>query len=170
MDGLTLREMTATDGVAVLSIFSEGIAGGNATFESETPTWDAWDAGKLTAPRLIAEIDGAVVGWGALSACSSRHVYRGVTEVSVYIADAAQGCGVGRAVLERLISASEAAGIWTLEAGVFPENAASVALHQRCGFEEIGLRRRIGLARVGPYSGQWRDVVLMERRSAGVGV
>lgn len=170
MNEVTLRDMAVGDSAAVLSIFEEGIAGGNATFEIAAPDWAAWDRAKLAAPRIVAEIGGDVVGWGALSPTSSRHVYRGVAEVSVYIANAAHGRGVGRAVLERLVSASEACGVWTLEAGIFPENAASLKLHSRCGFVEIGVRQRIGQARIGPYADQWRDVILMERRSAGVGV
>ena len=167
---VSLREMTEADGPAVLAIYAQGIAGGNATFEVEAPSWDAWDAARLKAPRVVAEIGGEVAGWAALSAYSSRPVYRGVAEVGVYVADAHQGRGVGLAALSRLVELSEAAELWTLQAGIFPENTASLRLHERCGFLEVGVRKRIGQARIGPFAGQWRDVVLMERRSAAVGV
>ncbi len=150
----------------VLEIYGEGIARGNATFETELPTWEKWDAGHRKDCRLIA-IDSAdtnVLGWAALSPVSSRHVYRGVAEVSVYIAANARGQGVGKALLQALISESEASGIWTLQAGIFPENTASIALHKSCGFYEVGVRQRIG-----KLGNTWRDVMLLERRSAIAG-
>lgn len=170
MSGVVIRDMSAADASAVLAIYQEGIEGGDATFEVKAPDWATWDAGKVAAPRLVAERAGAVVGWAALSAASRRSVYRGVAEESVYVASSAQGQGVGRLLLDALVTASEAAGFWTLVAGVFPENEASLRLHRACGFEDVGVRRRIGLARIGPYAGRWRDVVWLERRSAAVGV
>lgn len=166
-----IRPMAASDAAAVLAIYAEGIATGHATFEAEAPDWQTWDDGHLNDCRLIAESDtGAILGWAALSPVSGRCVYGGVAEVSVYIADAARGQGIGRRLLADLIDASEAAGLWTLQAGVFPENQASLALHRQAGFRVIGTRERLGCMTYGPMQGQWRDVVLMERRSEKVGV
>jgi phosphinothricin acetyltransferase len=158
-----IRELEARDWPAVRSIFEEGIATGQATFETEAPSWEDWDGAHLTQVRLVAEQDGEVVGWAALSPYSSRPVYAGVAEESVYVAAPARGRGVGRALLEALVERSEAAGIWTLEAGIFPENRASVTLHLGCGFRVVGLRERIG-----QLDGQWRDVLLLERRSEAI--
>jgi L-amino acid N-acyltransferase YncA len=158
-----IRALEARDWPAVRSIFEEGIATGQATFETEAPSWEDWDGAHLTQVRLVAEQDGEVVGWAALSPYSSRAVYAGVAEVSVYVAAPARGRGVGRALLEALVERSEAAGIWTLEAGIFPENRASVTLHLGCGFRVVGLRERIG-----QLDGQWRDVLLLERRSEAI--
>ena len=161
---MLIRSLSPADWPAVRHIYAEGIATNNATFEQTAPDWDGWDAGKLAHPRLVAELEGAVVGWAALSPTSKRHVYRGVTEVSVYVAAAARGQGVGRALLAGLVEQSEAAGIWTLQAGIFPENAASVHLHEQAGFHIVGRRERIGQMHC-----VWRDVLLMERRSRVVG-
>jgi len=147
----------------VARIYEAGIATGNATFETEVPSWDAWDAAHPEL-RLVAEREGEVVGWAALSPASSRRCYRGVAEVSVYVAADAQGGGVGLALLERLVAVSEDAGYWTLTAGVFPENEASLRLHRACGFRDVGVRERLGES-----AGVWRDVLLLERRSAVVG-
>jgi phosphinothricin acetyltransferase len=162
-DPITVEALTAGAWPAVRAIYEEGIAGGNATFETEAPSWDAWDASHLPAHRVVARRDGDVVGWGALSPVSERCVYAGVAEVSVYVAWAARGQGVGRALLGELVRSSESAGIWTLQAGVFPENEASLALHRACGFRIVGLRTAIG-----KHRGVWRDVVLLERRSPEV--
>ena len=159
-----IRLLLPSDWPAVRRIYAEGIATHNATFEQNPPEWEAWDAGKLAHPRLVGEMDGAIVGWAALSPTSKRAVYRGVTEVSVYVAAVARGQGVGRALLAALTEQSEAAGIWTLQAGIFPENAASVHLHEQAGFRIVGRRQRIG-----QMHGVWRDVLLMERRSRVVG-
>jgi phosphinothricin acetyltransferase len=153
-----IRELKAEDWPAVRAIFEEGIATGQATFEAEAPSWEHWDGAHFGG--LVAEEEGEVVGWTALAPYSSRSVYAGVAEESVYVAAHARGRGVGRALLETLIERSEQTGFWTLEAGVFPENGASVALHLGCGFRSVGLRERI--ARL---NGEWRDVLLMERRS-----
>jgi len=157
---LRIERLTEAHWPAVKRIFEEGIAGGDATFETAAPTWAAWDRGHLAGHRLVAVGDGAVVGWAALAPVSDRCAYAGVAEVSVYVAAAAAGQGVGRALLERLVADSEAAGIWTVQAGIFPENAASLALHRRCGFRTVGVRERLG-----KMDGRWRDVVLLERRS-----
>jgi L-amino acid N-acyltransferase YncA len=150
---------------AVRAIYLEGIATGNATFAQTAPEWAEWDAGHLPIPRILARSNaGAVLGWAALSAVSSRCVYAGVAEVSIYVTESARGRGVGRQLLSQLITDSEAAGIWTLQAGIFPENAASIALHQRAGFRIIGNRERLG-----QMNGRWRDVMLLERRSAVTG-
>jgi len=160
---VTIRDLRPEDWPAVRAIYEEGIRGGDATFETETPTWERWDAAHSDV-RLVAERDGVVVGWAALSPASARHCYRGVGEVSVYVAKAARGAGLGRALLDELIGRSEQAGYWTLTAGVFPENEASVRLHRACGFREVGVREGIGDA-----GGVWRDVIWLERRSAVVG-
>lgn len=141
-------------------IYEQGIAGRNATFETEAPDWDAWNRSHLGGHRLVAVQDGRVLGWAALSPVSERCVYQGVAENSVYVDPAAQGRGVGKALLERLIADAERAGIWTIQTGVFPENAASVALHLRCGFRLVGIRERLGR-----LDGEWRDVLFLERRS-----
>ena len=136
-----------------------------ATFETEAPAWERWDATHRPGERFVARESTTVLGWAALSPVSDRCVYGGVAEVSVYVAAAARGRGVGLALLRRLIDASEDAGVWTLQAGIFPENRASVVLHERCGFRQVGRRERIGT-----MQGVWRDVLLLERRSERVGV
>ncbi len=153
---------------AVAAIFTEGIKTGNATFETEAPDWDRFDAAKLPDHRFVAMDGDAVVGWTALSPYSSRHVYRGVAEVALYVTAAARGQGVGRALLQALIASTEADGVWTIQAGIFPENTASLALHESLGFRRVGVRERLGLMPHGPYEGQWRDVILLERRSQAV--
>ncbi|THG31134.1 GNAT family N-acetyltransferase [Naasia lichenicola] len=158
--------MTAGDWPQVEAIYRGGIATGHATFEASPPDWGDFDAGKLTVGRLVAVQDHAIVGWTALSAVSARHVYRGVVEHSVYVSDYARGRGVGRLLVGALIDAAEQAGIWTIQSSIFPENQASLALHTRFGFREIGRRERIALMTYGPLAGQWRDTVLIERRSA----
>ena len=164
---------------AVREIYREGIATGEATFEVELPDWQKWDRDHRRNCRLVALEPLAddspdslipsgqlrVLGWAALSPVSVRRVYAGVAEVSVYVAAAARGCGVGKSLLKALIEESECNGIWTLQAGIFRENAASIALHKSCGFREVGVRRRIGKLRE-----IWRDVLLLERRSSKVGI
>lgn len=162
---IMIAEMVAAHWPAAREIYAQGIATGNATFEAQVPDWALWDARHLPAPRLVAYAGEELVGWAALSPYSARPVYRGVAEVSVYVATAARGRGLGRALLQELVARSEAAGIWTLQAGIFAENAASLALHQACGFRLVGRRERLG-----QMHGIWRDVILLERRSAIVGL
>ena len=156
--------MTSEDWGAVRTIYVAGIATGQATFETETPTWTAWNKAHLNAPRLVALEDELIVGWGALSPVSKRAVYAGVAEVSIYVGENMRGRGVGSLLLKTLVAQSENAGIWTLQASIFPENAASISLHKSCGFREVGTRHRIGKLR-----GVWRNTVLFERRSEAVG-
>jgi L-amino acid N-acyltransferase YncA len=162
-----IAPMTAADWEGVRRVYAEGIATGSATLETEVPSWEVWDRAHLPACRLVARADGddALLGWAALSRVSDRCVYGGVAEVSVYVSSAARGQGLGTRLLERLVSCSEEAGLWTLQAGIFPENTASIAIHQKCGFRTIGVRERLGRLR-----GVWRDVALLERRSPRVGV
>ena len=160
-----IARMTGADAVAVLAIYAEGIASGHATFQTELPSWADWDAAHLPTPRLVArEPNDTVLGWCALSPISRRAVYRGVAEESVYVAAAARGRGVGRALLQAMVLESEAAGLWMLQTGIFPENTASLGLHEACGFRVLGVRERIG-----QHHGRWRDVVFLERRSRLVG-
>jgi L-amino acid N-acyltransferase YncA len=149
---------------AVKTIYEEGIATGHATFQTAAPGWEEWDAAHLPAARLVAVENNTVLGWAALTPVSGRCVYAGVAEVSVYVSAAARGKGLGKQLLNALVAASEAAGLWTLQAGIFPENAASIAIHEACGFRVMGTRERIG-----KMNGQWRDTVLLERRSKVVG-
>ena len=156
---MQIRALDESDWPAVASVYAEGIATGVATFEVEPPAWERWDATHLSI-RLVAEDSGAVVGWAALSPYSDRRCYRGVGEESVYVAAAARGKGVGRALLAELIASAEADGYWTLLAGVFPENVASLALHESMGFRVVGVHEGLG-----ERDGVWRDVILLERRS-----
>lgn len=160
-----IREMTPDDWPAVRAIYEEGIATGHATFQTAAPSWEEWDADHLRDCRLVAVDGHRVLGWAALTKVSGRCVYRGVAEVSVYVAASARGRGVGRRLLDALVAESERNDVWTLQAGVFPENSASVAIHERCGFRVVGRRERLGQMR-----GDWRDVLLLERRSSTVGV
>jgi L-amino acid N-acyltransferase YncA len=150
--------------IAVARIYAEGIATGNATFETEVPEWEAWDAAHLAGHRLVALENGEVLGWTALSPVSERCVYAGVAEESVYVAAKARGRGIGKALLEALIRGSEQSGIWTIQTGIFSENDTSLRLHERVGFRVVGVRERLG-----QHDGVWRDVVFLERRSAAVG-
>lgn len=158
--------MAGADWPEVARIYEQGIATGSATFEHEVPSWERWRAGRVEDPCLVArDRDGAVLGWAALSVVSPRSVYRGVGAISIYVDPAHARRGVGRALLQALIEASERAGFWMLQAGIFPDNEASVALHRRCGFRLVGVRERVGRMR----DGSWRDVALYERRSPVVG-
>ena len=157
--------LTPEDWPSVREIYREGIATGEATFETSAPDWETWDAKHLACCRLLARSGDEAIGWAALGAVSTRAVYAGVAEVSVYVAARARGRGVGFLLLSALVAASEENGIWTLQAGIFPENRASIALHRSAGFRVVGTRERIGC-----MDGRWRDTVLMERRSAIVGV
>jgi L-amino acid N-acyltransferase YncA len=157
---VAVEEMTAADWPAVAEIYRQGLDTGHASFETEVPAYEEWDRAHLERPRLVARLDGDVVGWAALSTVSDRCVYGGVAEDSVYVADAATGRGIGRRLLSELVRRAEDEGIWTIQAGLFPENAASLALHERCGFRVVGRRERLG-----KHRGAWRDVLLVERRS-----
>jgi phosphinothricin acetyltransferase len=161
--------MTEADAPEVLAIYGEGIATGHATFQDRLPSWAEWDRGHLPHCRLVAAGPQGISGFAALSPVSARAVYRGVAEVSVYVAEAARGRRVGRALLAALVEAAEEHGVWTLQAGIFPENEASLALHRACGFREVGRRERLGRMVHGPFTGRWRDVVLLERRSPVAG-
>lgn len=156
---VVVRDLRPEDWPQVSAIYEDGIATGNATFETAAPAWEAWDAAH-PEHRLVAELEGDVAGWAALAPVSGRPCYRGVAEESVYVAAWARGRGVGRELLEALLARADAAGIWTLEAGIFPENRASVRLHLVCGFRIVGVRERLG-----ELDGVWRDVLLLERRS-----
>ena len=157
--GISIRELRADDWPAVAAIYAEGMAGRLATFETKLPTWEEWDAAHLPEHRFVAELDGRVAGWVALTPYSHRAVYGGVADESVYVAESARGNGIGRALLAAAIESARSGGLWTLQAGVFPENAPSLALHRSLGFREVGVRERIG-----QLDGAWRDVVLLELR------
>jgi L-amino acid N-acyltransferase YncA len=157
-----LRALVPGDWRAVARIYWDGIRAGLASFETEVPTWEAWDAGHLAEQRLVATVRGDVVGWTALSPVSPRRCYRGVAEESIYVAPDQRGVGIGRLLLDGLVRQAERAGIWTIEAAMFPENRASVALHLRCGFRIVGVRERIA-----KRDGLWRDTLFLERRYGG---
>lgn len=166
---VSIEPLTACHWPDVERIYAAGIATGHATFDTEPPTWQQFDAAKLPSQRLVAVNDTNVVGWVAASPTSSRPAYVGVVEHSVYIDPAAQGRGVGRLLLRALIASTEEAGIWSIRSAVFPENVASLALHRSAGFRVVGTRERVARISHGPMAGQWRDVVLIERRSPVVG-
>jgi L-amino acid N-acyltransferase YncA len=157
---MELEPMRPEDWPAIRAIYEDGIATGDATFETTAPDWPAWDATHLADHRLVARLDGRVVGWAALAPVSDRCAYAGVAEDSIYVALDAQGRGVGRALLIAVVASAERGGIWTVQTGIFPENQASVRLHEACGFRVVGVRERLGR-----LHGRWRDVLLLERRS-----
>jgi phosphinothricin acetyltransferase len=159
-----IRPMTAADWPACRAIYEQGIATRRATFETAAPDWEAWDGSHLQESRLVADNDGTVLGWAALSPVSDRCAYAGVGELSIYVAEVARGRGIGTALMSAVLAASEAAGIWTIQAGIFPMNEASLALAGKSGFRRVGVRERIG-----QLDGAWQDVILLERRSAVVG-
>jgi phosphinothricin acetyltransferase len=162
---MVIRKMQAADWDQVRAIYLEGIATGHATFETGAPTFAEWDKAHLPFARLVAQQGEATVGWAALSPVSQRCVYGGVAEVSVYVSAASRGSGIGRKLLNALITESEQNGIWTLQAGIFPGNVGSLVVHRACGFREVGRRERIG-----KMNGEWRDTILLERRSPIVGM
>lgn len=162
---VTIREMRPEDWPQVEAIYREGIDAGNATFESDPPRWEEFDAGKVRDVRLVAVDGDQVVGWAAASPVSSRVVYRGVIEHSVYVAKASQGKGIGRELLAAFVEAAAAVGYWTVQSSIFPENDASIALHEKHGFRVVGRREAIALMTYGPHAGEWRDAVLVEWRS-----
>ena len=153
--------MQPGDWPAVRAIYEQGLATRQATFETKAPPWEEWDAGHLAEHRLVAEGDGEVIGWVALSAVSRRDCYAGVTEGSVYVAESCRGQGLGKALLTELVNRADAAGIWTIQTSIFPENVASIELHKRCGFRIVGTRERIA-----QLDGAWRDTMLLERRAS----
>jgi len=157
--------MQASDAEAVLEIYQQGMDTGHATFQTQAPSWEDWDKSHIPDLRYVALIDAEVVGWAALTAVSSRCVYAGVAEVSVYVEESHKGKHIGYQLLQYLIDESEAKGYWTLQAGIFPENKSSLSLHEKCGFKIVGTRQRIG-----KMKGVWRDTVLLERRSSKVGI
>jgi L-amino acid N-acyltransferase YncA len=161
---ISIEPLTPDHWNAVRSIYLGGIATGNATFQQTAPDWEEWNADHLRGCRMVARSKQEIVGWAALSPVSRRMVYRGVAEVSIYVAESARGCGIGAQLMARLIADSEAEGIWTLQAGIFPENTASLELHRKAGFRIMGTRSRLGC-----MNGNWRDVVLLERRSVTAG-
>ncbi|MGW3611505.1 N-acetyltransferase family protein [Micromonospora sp. NPDC005163] len=164
MADISVRPMAAGDAERVLAIYQAGLDAGNASFEVTAPTWSAFDATRLTAHRFVAVSgESGVVGWIAVSPTSTRAVYAGVVEHSAYVDPAAHGRGIARLLLDTLIASTEAAGIWTIQSGVFPENTASLTLHERAGFRVIGVRERVGR-----HHDRWRDVVLLERRSPAI--
>jgi phosphinothricin acetyltransferase len=165
MTGLLIEELTPDHWPQVAAIYQDGISSGDATFETEIPSWEVWDTNHFPHSRLIAMVSGKIAGWAALSPVSKRVVYQGVAEVSVYVASTAQRRGVGTTLLGALVLSSEQNGVWTLQAGIFPENEVSLYLHKKHGFRVVGRRERIGLR-----AGIWRDVILMERRSQVAGV
>ncbi len=159
-----IRPLVPDDWPRIRAIYEQGIATGDATFETEAPDWEVWNRSHLASCRLVAEQEGRVVGWAALSPVSDRCAYGGVGEVSVYVDEAGRGRGIGSALMEALVAASEREGLWTLQAGIFPENASSIRAHEKAGFRIVGRR-----ARLGRLAGRWRDVLLLERRSPVVG-
>ncbi len=163
---MTIITLLPEHWVAIKAIYEQGIATGDATFQTTAPSWEEWNAGHLPHSRLVGMEDGKVIGWAALSAVSGRCVYAGVAEVSVYIAAGHRGKKVGEALLKALIDESEQHHFWTLQAGIFPENIASLRLHAQCGFRQVGYREKIGKM----WTGVWRDTVLLERRSRTVGI
>jgi phosphinothricin acetyltransferase len=162
---IKLRPLKKEDWPAVAEIYKQGIDTGNATFQTDIPTWEAWDSGHLKICRIVATNDDEIIGWAALTLVSGRCVYTGVAEVSVYVASSYKGQKIGTRLLESLISQSESKGFWTLQAGIFPENIGSIKLHEKLGFRQLGFREKIG-----KMNGIWRDTILLERRSKKVGI
>ena len=161
---ITIRPMLAEDWPAVRRIYADGIATGNATFETQTPDWEIWDRNHHAECRLVARIADEIVGWAALSPVSARACYAGVAEHSIYVDASRRGRGIGKRLLEAFVEASEGAGFWTLQSSIFPENQASIAIHLACGFRVLGRRKRVAM-----LNGVWRDTVIVERRSKVVG-
>lgn len=162
---ITIRPFVKSDFPSVKDIYQQGIDSGEATFQEQAKDYDVWNESLLPSCRLVAESNRQIIGWAALSSASNRCVYSGIAEVSVYVSSNSQGLGVGNSLLEALIKASEEEGIWTLQAGIFPENKASIHIHSKNGFKVLGIREKLG-----QMNGIWRDIVFMERRSKVVGL
>lgn len=162
----TIDKMKYEDWEEVKEIYLKGIKTGNSTFQTKAPSWKEWDEGHSSECRLVAKEGDNVLGWAALSPVSSRCVYSGVAEVSIYVGSQYRGNGIGSSLLKKLIETSEKNEFWTLQAGIFLENKSSLLLHKKCGFREVGIREKIGKMK----NGEWRDVVLLERRSNKVGI
>lgn len=168
---MDIRMMTSDDGNGVVDVYQRGLQSGHASFQEKAGHWSDWDRGHLDICRLVAcDVDGHICGWAGLSGVSGRCVYQGVAEISVYVDPDFHGRGVGSMLLSSLIAQSEQHGFWSLEAGIFPENQASITLHQKHGFEIVGRKRGLGKMSYGPMAGQWRDVMLLQRRSEIVGI
>lgn len=165
-----IEKMKPEDWEEVRAIYEEGIAAENATFEPVVPDWEKWDSSHVPEPRLVVKVEGRVAAWAALSRVSARKVYAGIAEVSIYVGEKFRGRGIGDALLAALVDASEKAGFWTLQGGIFPENTVSIELHKKHGFRVLGIREKVGKMAFGELKGKWRDVVLMERRSKVAGI
>jgi L-amino acid N-acyltransferase YncA len=165
-----IETMKREDWDQVRAIYEEGIATGNATFEPAVPDWEKWDSAHVAEPRLVVRVNGQVAAWAALSRVSARKVYAGVAELTIYVGEKFRGKGIGDALLGALVDASEKAGFWTLQGGIFPENMVSIELHKKHGFRVLGIREKIGKMAFGKLQGKWRDVALMERRSKVTGI
>jgi L-amino acid N-acyltransferase YncA len=165
-----IETMKREDWDWVRAIYEEGIATGNATFEPVVPEWEKWDSAHVAEPRLVVRVNGQVAAWAALSRVSARKVYAGVAELTIYVGEKFRGKGIGDALLGALVDASEKAGFWTLQGGIFPENMVSIELHKKHGFRVLGIREKIGKMAFGKLQGKWRDVALMERRSKVTGI
>jgi len=165
-----IEPMKREDWEQVRAIYEEGIATENATFEAVVPDWETWDSSHLAEPRLVVKVEGQVAAWAALSRVSARKVYAGIAEVSIYVGEKSRGKGIADALLGALVEASEKAGFWTLQGGIFPENTVSIELHKKHGFRVLGIREKVGKMAFGELKGKWRDVVLMERRSKVAGI
>jgi L-amino acid N-acyltransferase YncA len=165
-----IESMKPEDWGQVRAIYEEGIATENATFEPMVPEWEKWDSAHVPEPRLVVRVEGQVAAWAALSRVSARKCYAGVAELSIYVGEKFRGKGIGDALLGAFVRASEKAGFWTLQGGIFPENTVSIELHKKHGFRVLGIREKVGKMAFGKLKGKWRDVALMERRSKAVGI
>jgi L-amino acid N-acyltransferase YncA len=168
--GYNIEPMRPEDWEQVRVIYEQGIATENATFEPLVPEWEKWDSAHVPAPRLVVRVNGQIAAWATLSRVSARKVYSGIAELSIYVGEKFRGKGIGDALLAALVEASEKAGFWTLQGGIFPENVVSIELHKKHGFRVLGIREKVGKMAFGELRGKWRDVVLMERRSKVTGI